>query len=103
MGTVAEAVAQMPEIERKYKLEGAEYDNVVFGISDEFSAAAKLEQEKIAKLADGGELQALLDNGTYAAVEDGALKKRSPNLLMVASSRPCWTTELMQPWRTVPW
>merc|ERR1712039_896506 len=46
--TVAEAVAQMPEIERKYKLE----------------------QEKIAKLADGGELQALLDNGTYAAVED---------------------------------
>jgi len=73
--TVAEAVAQMPEIERKYKLECAEYDNVVFGVSDEFSAAAKLEQEKIAKLADGGDLQALLDNGTYAAVQDGALVK----------------------------
>merc|ERR1712003_64807 len=73
--TVAEAVAEMPEIERKYKLECAEYDNVVFGISDEFSAAAKLEQEKMSKLADGGELQALLDNGSYAAVEDGALVK----------------------------
>jgi len=48
---------------------------VVFGISEEFSAAAKLEQEKIAKLADGGELQALLDNGTLAAVQDGALVK----------------------------
>merc|ERR1712179_5438 len=73
--TVAQAVAQMPEIERKYKLECAEYDNVVFGVSDEFSAAAKLEQEKVAKLADGGELQALLDNGTYAAVQDGVLVK----------------------------
>merc|ERR1712185_633382 len=73
--TVAEAVAQMPEIERKYKLECAEYDNVVFGISDEFSVAAKLENEKVAKLSDGGELQALLDNGTYTAVADGALVK----------------------------
>lgn len=73
--SVADAVAAMPEIERKYKLECAEYDNVVYGVSEEFSAAAKLEQEKIAKLADGGELQALLDNGTYAAVQDGALVK----------------------------
>merc|ERR1712048_1536045 len=73
--TVAEAVAQMPETERKYKLECAEYDNVVYGVSEEFSAAAKLEQEKIAKLADGGELQALLDSGTYAAVQDGVLVK----------------------------
>merc|ERR1712179_322377 len=73
--TVAEAIAEMPEIERKYKLECAEYDNVVFGISEEFSAASKLEQEKIAKLADGGELQALLDNGTYAVVQDGVLLK----------------------------
>merc|ERR1712048_1134257 len=73
--SMADAVSQMPEIERKYKLECAEYDNVVFGISEEFSAAAKLEQEKIAKLADGGELQALLDNGSYAAVQDGALVK----------------------------
>merc|ERR1711988_420447 len=73
--SVAEAVTEMPEIERKYKLECAEYDNVVFGISEEFSAAAKLEQEKIAKLGDAGELQALLDNGTYIAVQNGALVK----------------------------
>merc|ERR1711988_748893 len=78
--SVAEAVTEMPEIERKYKLECAEYDNVVFGISEEFSAAAKLEQEKIAKLADGGELQALLDNGTYVAVQDGVLVKCAESL-----------------------
>merc|ERR1712192_8477 len=73
--TVAEAMAQMPEVERKYKIECAEYDTVVYGISEEFSAAAKLEQEKISKLADRGELQALLDSGTYAAVQDGVLVK----------------------------
>merc|ERR1711957_638167 len=73
--TMADAMKEMPEIERKYKLECAVYDNVVFGISDEFSGAAKLEHERIAKLADGGELQGLLDNGTYAAVEDGKLVK----------------------------
>jgi len=73
--SMADAVSQMPEIERKDKLECAEYDNVVFGISEEFSAAAKLEQEKLAKLYEGGDLQALLDVGTYQAVESGTTVK----------------------------
>lgn len=73
--SVSEAATQMPEIERKYRLECREYDNVVYGISDEFSAASKLEQEKISKLADAGELQGLLDSGAYIAVEDGKVLK----------------------------
>jgi hypothetical protein len=73
--TLAEATAEMPEIDRKYRLECAEYDNVVYGISEEFSASAKLEQEKLAKLQDGGELQALLDSGAYAAVEGASSVK----------------------------
>lgn len=75
--TMDEAMGAMPEIERKYKLECAEYDAVVFGVSDEFSAAGKLEQEKLAKLADGGELQGLLDSGSYVAIADGALVKEA--------------------------
>merc|ERR1712154_56967 len=70
----------MPEIERKYKLECTEYDNVIYGISDEFGAASKLESEKIAKLAEGGELQAVLDNATYVAVEGGALVKKAADV-----------------------
>merc|ERR1712232_1121131 len=62
-----EAMKQMPEIERKYNLECAEYDNVVYGISEEFAAASKLEQ-RVAKLSDAGELQALLDNGSYVSI-----------------------------------
>merc|ERR1719237_1409949 len=62
--SVEAALAEMPEIERKYKLECAEYDNVLFGINDELSAAAKVEQESISKLADSGLLAAQLDNGT---------------------------------------
>jgi len=73
--SVAEAQAQMGEIERKYKLECAEYDNVLFGVSDEFAGAAKLEQEQIAKLIDVGGLQAQLDSGALVAVEDGKLVK----------------------------
>jgi hypothetical protein len=75
--SLAEATSEMGEIERKYKLECAEYDNVVYGVSDELSAAAKLEQEKLAKLQDGGELQALLDSGAYTAVEEGSLVKQA--------------------------
>merc|ERR1711879_606659 len=67
----------MPEVERKYNLECKEYDNVVFGISEEFSGSAKLEQEKLAKLAEGGDLQALLDVGTFQAVERGSLVKQA--------------------------
>mmetsp|Transcript_49097 Transcript_49097/g.107239 ORF Transcript_49097/g.107239 Transcript_49097/m.107239 type:complete len:571 (+) Transcript_49097:82-1794(+) len=70
--SLAEAMAEMPEIERKYKLECAEYDSVLYGVSEELAAAAKLEQEQLAKLADVGELQALLDSGALVAVEGGA-------------------------------
>jgi len=66
------AIKEMPEIERKYALECAEYDNVLFGISDEFAAAGKLEQEQLAKLADVGKLQAQLDSGALVAIDGGA-------------------------------
>merc|ERR1719181_1427797 len=71
--TMDQAVAEMPEIQRKYALECAEYDNVLFGISDELSAGAKLEMEQLAKLADGGELQGQLDSGALVAIEGGAV------------------------------
>merc|ERR1711920_86924 len=67
--SMADAMAEMPEIERKYDLECAEYDSVIFGVSDEFAATAKLEQEQLAKLADTGNLQPQLDNGTLIAIE----------------------------------
>lgn len=69
--SVEEAAAQMPEIERKYKLECAEYDTVMFGVSEEFSAGAKLELEKIAKLNESGELQALIDGESLVCISDG--------------------------------
>jgi len=68
-----EAIAEMPEIERKYNLECAEYDNVLFGMSDELSAGAKAEIEQLAKLAEMGELQGQLDSGALVAVQDGAV------------------------------
>lgn len=71
--TMDEALKEMPEIERKYNLECAEYDNVVFGVSDEFSAGAKLETEVITKLVDMGELQGQLDSGALVAIQDGAV------------------------------
>eukprot|EP00413_Alexandrium_margalefii_P030201 CAMPEP_0204561530 /NCGR_PEP_ID=MMETSP0661-20131031/33233_1 /ASSEMBLY_ACC=CAM_ASM_000606 /TAXON_ID=109239 /ORGANISM="Alexandrium margalefi, Strain AMGDE01CS-322" /LENGTH=569 /DNA_ID=CAMNT_0051568947 /DNA_START=65 /DNA_END=1774 /DNA_ORIENTATION=- len=70
-----EALAEMPEIERKYKLECQEYDNVLLGVSDELAGAAKLEQEQLAKLADGEKLQAQLDTGAFVAVEAGVQVK----------------------------
>lgn len=79
--TVEEAMAAMPEIERKYKVECAEYDNVLYGISEEFSMAAKVEHEKLTKIADSGELQALLDRGALVAVEDGAVVKDAAAVL----------------------
>mmetsp|Transcript_22545 Transcript_22545/g.30493 ORF Transcript_22545/g.30493 Transcript_22545/m.30493 type:complete len:100 (+) Transcript_22545:3-302(+) len=62
----------MPEIERKYSLECAEYDNVLYGMSDELAGTAKLEQEQLAKLSDSDLLQAQLDSGKLVAVEGGA-------------------------------
>merc|ERR1719222_1610729 len=49
-----EAINMMPDIERLYGLECAEYNNVLYGISEEFAASSKLEQEQLAKLADVG-------------------------------------------------
>merc|ERR1712039_377186 len=69
--TMDEALAEIPEIERKYALECAEYDNVLFGVSEELTAAAKLEHETVAKLADVGKLQGMLDSSSMVAVEGG--------------------------------
>merc|ERR1712139_276825 len=68
-----EALKEIKEVERKYKLECAEYDNVMFGVSEEFSASSKLEQERLAKLTDAGELSGLLDSGKLVAVEGSAV------------------------------
>jgi len=66
-----EALAEIPEIERKYQLECAEYQNVLYGLSEELSAASKLEQEQLTKLAETGNLQASLDSGALVAVAAG--------------------------------
>merc|ERR1711972_626427 len=71
--TMDEAIKEIPEIERKYALECAEYDTVLFGVSEELAASAKLEQETVAKLSDSGELQGLLDSGSMVAVEGGSV------------------------------
>merc|ERR1712127_193824 len=78
--SMAEAMAEMPEVERKYNLECSEYDNVIFGMGDEFAAAAKLEQEQLAKLADTGSLQPQLDNGHYVAIEGAAKVTQAEDL-----------------------
>jgi len=64
-----EAMAQMPEIERKYAIECEEYSNVLYGVNDELAASAKLEQEQLAKLADVGELQGKLDSSELVAID----------------------------------
>jgi len=69
--TMAEAAAQMPEVERKYKLECDEYSNILYGINDELSTASKAELDRLTKLADAGELQGLVDQGAILAVQDG--------------------------------
>lgn len=69
--TMEEALAEMPEIERKYALECQEYDNVLFGMSEELAGTAKLETEQLSKLADGEKLQGQLDSGALVAVADG--------------------------------
>jgi len=70
-----EAMAQMPEIERKYAIECEEYNSILYGLNDEMSATAKLEQEQLAKLADVGELPGKIDSGELVAVDaSGAMK-----------------------------
>merc|ERR1711865_1287901 len=71
--TMDQAMAEMPEIERKYNLECAEYDNVLFGVSDELSAGAKVETEQLTKLAEMGELQGQMDSGMLVAINGGAV------------------------------
>eukprot|EP00932_Pfiesteria_piscicida_P008032 SRR837773.18304.p3 GENE.SRR837773.18304~~SRR837773.18304.p3 ORF type:complete len:279 (-),score=166.83 SRR837773.18304:33-803(-) len=78
--TVEAAMAEMPEVERKYKLECEEYGAVLFGLSDEFAAAGKLEQEQLSKLADLGKLQPQLDSGAYIAVEGAAKVTKAEDL-----------------------
>merc|ERR1712176_1513873 len=46
--TLDAALKEMPEIERKYALECEEYNNVLFGLNEELSGAAKMEQETVA-------------------------------------------------------
>eukprot|EP00930_Biecheleria_cincta_P043932 TRINITY_DN3013_c0_g2_i2.p1 TRINITY_DN3013_c0_g2~~TRINITY_DN3013_c0_g2_i2.p1 ORF type:complete len:360 (-),score=90.63 TRINITY_DN3013_c0_g2_i2:50-1036(-) len=67
-----EAMAQMPEIERKYAIECEEYSNVLYGVNDELAASAKLEQEQLSKLADVGELQGKLDSSELVAIDSSA-------------------------------
>jgi len=71
--TMDQAMAEMPEIERKYALECAEYDNVLFGLSDELAPGAKAQMEQFSKLAELGELQGQIDAGSLVAVADGAV------------------------------
>jgi len=71
------ALKEMPEIERKYKLECAEYDSVLFGLSDEFASAGKVEQDKLAKLSESGELQGLLDEGALVAIDGASVVKEA--------------------------
>merc|ERR1711924_258027 len=54
---------EMPEVERKDRLECQLYDSVLFGLNDEFSGASKIEQEKMTKLAEAGELDGLPESG----------------------------------------
>jgi len=72
-----EAMAQMPEIERKYAIECEEYSNVLYGVNDELAASAKLEQEQLAKLADVGELQGKLDSSDLVAIDSSAAVMKS--------------------------
>lgn len=83
--TVEQAIEQLPEIERKYQLECSEYDNILYGINDELAAAAKLEQEQLAKLADVGKLQAQLDSGALVAIEGTSRVTQAASVLKSAA------------------
>merc|ERR1712061_491904 len=78
--SMADAMAEMPEVERKYNLECAEYDSVLFGLNDELTAAGKVDQDAILKLADVGKLQAQLDSAEYVAVKDGQIVTKAEDL-----------------------
>merc|ERR1712166_467024 len=71
--SLEDAVAAMPEIERKYVLECSMFDDVVFGLSDEFSTNSKIAVEQIAKVSNEGQLQAAVDSGAYVGVTGGTI------------------------------
>jgi len=79
--TLDAAMKELPEIERKYQLECSEYDAILFGLNDELSATAKLEQEQISKLADVGKLQAELDSGALVAISGAETVTSADKLL----------------------
>lgn len=71
--SVAEAVDAIGEIERKYGLECAAYDEVVYGLNDEFAANSRIATEKIGKMSEEGQLQAAVESGAYVGVSGGVL------------------------------
>jgi len=71
--SASEALKQMPEVERKYVLECHAYDDVVFGLNEEMSAASKAAVEQLNKLAADGNLQGAVDSCTYVGVADQGL------------------------------
>jgi hypothetical protein len=71
--SVEEALNQMPEIERKYVLECNAYNDVVFGLNEEMSAASKVAVEQLIKLAEDGNLQGAVDSSTYVGVSNNGL------------------------------
>lgn len=60
-----EVLGEIAEIERKYHLECETYDTILFGINEEFSAQGKVEQERLTKMAELGELDGLLGSGGF--------------------------------------
>jgi len=79
--TLDEALEQMPEIERKYKLECAAYENVMYSMSEEFNADSKQTQEELKELMKVGQLQAELNGGQMVAIKDGSLVTNAPEVI----------------------
>ena len=79
--TMDQAMAEMPEVERKYKLECAEYDSIRYGMSEEFVVEAKQETEKLAKLVEVDKLQSQLDSDSLVAIEGGNKVTKAEDLM----------------------
>lgn len=71
--TMSEALGAMPEIERKHSLECATFDDLLFGLSDEFSTDSKVAVEQIVKMSEEGQLEAAVDSGSYVGVMGGEI------------------------------
>jgi len=69
--TMIEALGAMPEIERKHTLECATFDDLLFGLNDEFSTDSKVAVEQIVKMSEEGQLEAAVDSGSYVGVMGG--------------------------------